>query len=116
MKETNILRRIQIALTEIGVRVFRNQVGRYQLIDGRYLQSGLVKGASDLVGWTSVTITPEMIGRRVAVFTGIEVKGPKGQVTAEQHVFLENVRQAGGIAVVARSEEEAVVKVREYRP
>lgn len=116
MKEANILVRIRIALSEMGVRVFRNQVGRYMLSDGRYLQSGLVKGASDLIGWTSITITPEMIGRKVAVFTAVEVKGPKGQVTADQHIFLDNVRQAGGIAVVAHSEAEAVVKVREYSP
>ena len=116
MKEANILVRIRIALSEMGVRLFRNQAGRYLLSDGRYLQSGLVKGASDLIGWTSIRITPQMVGRKVAVFTSVEVKGPKGKVTADQHVFLQNVRDAGGIAVVARSEEEAVVKVREYSP
>lgn len=30
----------------------------------------------DLLGWTSIVVTPEMIGKRVAVFTMVEVKDP----------------------------------------
>lgn len=30
----------------------------------------------DLLGWTSIVITPEMIGKRVAVFTMAEIKDP----------------------------------------
>ncbi len=116
MKEGNILKRIQVALSNIGARVFRNQVGRYLLVDGRYLQSGLVKGSSDLVGWHSVTITPAMVGRKIAVFVACEVKGPKTAVTPEQYIFIENVKRAGGIAFIARSPEEAVTELQNFHP
>jgi ribosomal protein S19 len=38
------------------------------------VQFGLCKGSADLIGWKRVTVTPEMVGSTVAVFTSIEVK------------------------------------------
>jgi hypothetical protein len=73
-----------------------------------HVQFGLTKGASDLIGFESVTITPEMVGHRVAVFTALEVKGPKGNVSPEQREFLKAVEDAGGIAAVVRSVEDAL--------
>jgi hypothetical protein len=43
----------------------------------------------------------------VAVFTSIEVKTPTGRVTPDQHSWLNMVQQAGGIAGVARSVQDA---------
>jgi VRR-NUC domain. len=62
-----------------------------------------VVGASDLIGWTSVVITPEMVGQRVAVFTAGEAKAPKGQPTEDQRRFIDQVRADGGIAGVVRT-------------
>jgi hypothetical protein len=121
MKEANIIKLVQIALSSIrGVRLFRNNTGqawtgivvertaaRITLAEYRPLHAGLVKGSSDLVGWRSVTITPEMVGKQVAVFTAIEAKTQTGRATNEQMIFLENVKAAGGFAGVARSPEDA---------
>ena len=52
-------------------------------------------------------ITEEMIGRMIAVYTGIEVKSRTGRATPEQLAFIDTVRRAGGRAGVARSVEEA---------
>ena len=69
----------------------------------RPLHAGLAKGSGDGIGWSSVTITPEMIGRTVAVFTSAETKKPTGgRVSADQKQWFEQVRAAGGIAVIAR--------------
>lgn len=63
-----------------------------------------VVGAGDLIGWTSVVITREMVGRRVAVITVGEAKPRKGGVVTEgQTNFIEQVRADGGIAGVVRT-------------
>ena len=63
-----------------------------------------VGGASDLIGWTSVTITPEMVGSKVAVFTAGEAKRLKGGVVSEdQERFITQLLADGGIAGVVRT-------------
>jgi len=107
--ETEIQQRIRLALgTTPHLRLFRNQVG--QLPDprtGRPVQFGLARGSADLIGWRTVTITPDMVGTRLAVFTSIEVKAPTGRLTPQQHAWMGVVRSAGGIAGVARSVRDA---------
>ncbi len=55
-------------------------------------------GSSDLIGCA-------MRGE-VAVFLAVEVKSPTGRATPQQTQFLEAVRQAGGIGILARSVDE----------
>jgi len=106
--ETPILQRIQVAVSEVGARVFRNQVGKYKLQDGRWLSSGLCVGSSDLIGWKPVMVTAEMVGKVIAVFTAIEVKTAKTRATKKQEQFMDAVRDSGGVAFVARSEQDAL--------
>jgi ribosomal protein S19 len=121
--EGNIMKNVQ-TLSRGFVRLFRNNVGtgwvgktihhhngRVILENARPLDAGLCKGSSDLIGWTTVEITPEMVGKKVAVFTALEVKAAKGNPTDEQLCFIENVKKAGGIAEVVRSKEEAEKKL-----
>jgi hypothetical protein len=51
----------------------------------------------DLIGFQSMTITPEMVGRQVAIFTAIEVKTDNGKVSPAQTKFIDMVRKFGGI-------------------
>lgn len=111
MAETTILRRIQVALSNAGARLFRNQVGTYQLMDGRWISSGLVQGSSDLIGWQTREITPKMVGRRLALFVAVEIKTPRGRLTEEQKTFIAAVRDAGGLAFVASSPDEALAQL-----
>ena len=75
---------------------------------GRYVQFGVGSpGGSDLIGYRKVTITPEMVGMEMPVFAAIEVKTPKGRATEHQKAFIEHIRNAGGIAGIARSVDEA---------
>ena len=67
-----------------------------------------VVGASDLIGWTPVRITPDMVGQTIPVLTAIETKRSKGgRITEDQRHFVEQVIQAGGIAGIANSVESA---------
>jgi hypothetical protein len=61
-----------------------------------------------LIGILPITITPEMIGKRIGVFVALEVKTPKGKPTEEQINFIQRVRELGGFAGVARSVDEAL--------
>ena len=108
MSEAANAREILKFLSSRGVRLFRNQVGKYRLADGRFISSGLCVGSSDFIGWTPVTITQAMVGRVVAVFTAIEVKASKGRASEKQKHFIQVVKQAGGIAGFAKNTEEAI--------
>ncbi len=106
MNETNLMNSILIA--NHGCRLFRNNTGAIKDAEGRLVRFGLCKGSSDLIGFKPVTITPDMVGRTVAIFTAIEVKTPTGKPTPEQLHFIDRVKQLGGIAGVARSVEDAL--------
>ena len=108
--ETKIQQEIRLGLgTRDDIRLFRNQVG--QLPDprtGRPVQFGLARGSADLVGWKTIEVTPDMVGQRLAVFTSIEVKTPGGRPTQYQKAWLRAVDNAGGIAGIARSVDDAL--------
>ena len=108
--ETTLQQQIRLAVgTNPEARIFRNQVG--SLPDprtGRLVTFGLARGSADPIGWRTVTITQAMVGTRIAVFTSIEVKVPKGRIRPEQQAWLEVVTQAGGLAGIARSVDDAL--------
>jgi len=106
--EQTIQQHIRLACSIGNCRLFRNNTGTLKDANGRPVSFGLCKGSADLIGWTSRTITPEMVGQQVAVFTSIEVKTPTGRIRPEQQRWLNAVQAAGGIAGVARSIEEAM--------
>lgn len=105
--EQHIQQSIRIACSNGDTRLFRNNTGTLRDQNGRPVTFGLCKGSADLIGWKRVTVTPEMVGSTVAVFTSIEVKTPTGRLRAEQQQWLEVVQAAGGIAGVARSVDDA---------
>ena len=108
--EQHIQQHIRLTCSKGSTRLFRNNVGRLpDPRSGRWVEFGVGgKGAGDLLGWRTVTITPDMVGQQVAVFTSIEVKTPTGRIRPEQQQWLDAVQAAGGIAGVARSVEDAL--------
>lgn len=112
--ETKLQRLIMLALSEAGCTIWRNETSgawmgkqihkagdQVTLTNARMMTFGLCVGSSDLVG-----IAPD--GR----FLAVEVKTPKGRPTKEQLRFIEAVRNAGGIAGIARSVDEALDLIR----
>ena len=108
MSEQRIQQQIRLTCSTGNTRLFRNNTGTLRDQHGRPVSFGLARGSADLIGWRTVTITPEMVGSQVAVFTSIEVKTPTGRVKPEQQQWMEAVQSAGGIAGVARSVEDAL--------
>jgi hypothetical protein len=107
VSEQRIQQEIRLAISHGDTKVFRNNTGTLKDANGRPVQFGLCKGSADLIGWTTRTVTQEMVGQRIAVFTSIEVKTPTGRLRPEQQQWLDAVQAAGGIAGVARSVEDA---------
>ena len=109
MSESKIQQEIRLACSRGPTRLWRNNSG--SLPDprtGRYVQFGVGSpGGSDLIGYRKVEITPDMVGTEIAVFAALEVKAAKGKATEQQKAFIEHIRNAGGIAGVARSVDEA---------
>jgi hypothetical protein len=106
--EQTIQQHIRIACSQGDTRLFRNNTGTLRDQHGRPVQFGLCKGSADLIGWRTMTVTPDMVGTQLAVFLSIEVKTATGRLRPEQQQWLDCVQAAGGIAGVARSVEDAV--------
>lgn len=106
MTESDLYPRAQIIATEFGDRLFRNNVGTFQTLDGRYIKTGLCVGSSDLIGWRVVTITADMVGSTIAQFVAFEAKTGRGKTTKEQQAFINTLIQAGGLAAVVRTEDD----------
>ena len=108
MAEKSLTAKLRLAAPKHGARLFRNQVGTYKLADGRYLTSGLGTGSPDLIGWKTVTVTPSMIGTKIAVFVGLELKTGKKTPPQEQIQWLQQIRESGGYAGWASTEEQGI--------
>ncbi len=108
-----VLRPIIDTFCRGATRLWRNNVGMLRDRNGRPVAFGLgswggevVSGPSDVIGHHTITITPDMVGRQVAVFVAIEAKD-LGQLKPKQRAFLLAVHRAGGLAGVARSTDDA---------
>lgn len=96
--------------------MFRNNIGAYQDDRGRWVRYGVCSpGGSDLIGWTEHVVRAEDIGRRVAVFTAIETKGYRGRASEDQKNFVRRVRECGGIAGIAFSDDQAQAIIEEWK-
>lgn len=89
------MRAIRFAVTEAKLgTLWRNNVGFDRLLSIPY---GLGRGSADLIGIAA--------GGR---FLAIEVKTPEGRLSPEQRAWISVVNKRGGLAIVARSPEEAI--------
>lgn len=120
------MRRCLKRATDAGSRLFRNniarawvgnrvtrftgpqriavQAGDVLVHDARPLHAGLAEGSGDLIGWTRITITPDMVGQTVAIFTSAEIKALRGRATAGQIAWADAVSGAGGLAAIVRTD------------
>lgn len=123
MKETPVQQRIRLKAAQLGQQIWRNNVGACYDDTGRFIRYGLCNDSkqlndriksSDLVGMTTIIVTPDMVGQTVGVFTAVETKAsdwvfrPSDKRAVAQLAFHDIVTNAGGFAGFARNEEEYV--------
>lgn len=114
-KETNVWKKLLIDLPPKGYRLFRNErlKGHVKILRDRekkeydaWVDCGLCDGAGDLIGYKIVTITQDMVGKTVAVFSSWETKVKKGRASKEQENFKDIINKDGGIAVIFKEGDE----------
>lgn len=116
--ERDVLKVLQDAAALMGVTLLRNNVGALQDRHGNWVTFGVGGvGWPDTIGYQTVTITPDMVGQRVAIFVGVEAKREDGgRLSKRQGDVLEELRQAGACAGVARSVEDLQGILRVTKP
>lgn len=106
-RETNVWKDLQLKLSPLGFRLFRNQRYKGKSDKGAWLDCGVGgDGGSDLVGFRIIIITPDMVGKTFAQYTEIEAKFGKNKATLEQLERLEQLNKYGGIGILAYSVED----------
>ena len=112
MNEKEVEKKLILHASQVGSTVFKNNVGMaFKEINGKKypIHFGLCEGSSDLIGWTPIVITPDMVGKKVALFTAVEVKLDKNgkyRATEKQKNFITAVISAGGLATIADCNED----------
>lgn len=120
LKEKAVATQVDKVLETHGVRVWRNNIGlaRYNVKGKTWCVKYGVggNGGSDLLGFMPITITPEMVGKRVAVFVAVETKREKGgKKTDAQQAFIDNIVAFGGLAGFASKWEDAIQIIKDFR-
>ena len=95
--EHDIQNEIRLRLSELGFCVFRINVGKFKTADGRWFDTGVPKGYSDLTA----------IKNGKVYF--LEVKTETGKASKEQMNFIAVMRDRSGcVAGIVRSVDDAV--------
>lgn len=117
--ESQVQQEIQLQGPYHSCSLMRNNSGALKDQTGRLVRYGLGNvskqhndnmKSSDLIGFTKITVTPEMVGKEIAVFTAIEVKKEAWKEEKKfdkreqaQSNFIEWIRMHGGFAGFANS-------------
>ena len=81
--------------------VHKSSARSVTIYGARRFSTGLPAGFPDLFGFRTITVTPGMVGKEIAVFCGIEIKKPV------QQNMLDYLQERGARAGIARSCEDA---------
>lgn len=114
--ETTAKRQVLLRAGQWKSKLFKNNTGVAYTKDNRPVFFGLGNEGKknddsirtpDDVGWTKITVTPDMVGKEIAIFTAIDSKKlgfrvksnyPKGTREYGQNLFFDKVKTDGGIA------------------
>jgi hypothetical protein len=106
ISETELVRRILLALSERGVLCWRNNSGRLPDRFGRWVSFGL-EGSPDVIGFCR--------HRGCAMFVAIEAKTIRGRLRDAQAAWGKQAQAAGVVYCVARSVEDVIRLIEQHR-
>lgn len=107
VKERNLINEYLLNLPE-NVRMFRTNSGmawagkstlkgEFRIIKNARPFHGMPEGWPDITGWTTIEITPDMIGQKIAIFSVVEVKTGRLKLSDKQNKFKDLIQRMGGI-------------------
>jgi hypothetical protein len=114
----------RLGISQRGGKRWRNTIGAFRTLDGRFIRAGLANESArmnsliksgDWVGWDEVTITPEMVGKKIAIFVSDEYKKPNWKYSGTEHEkaqvrWANMVNRSGGDAkFITYRESEGLV-------
>ena len=118
-EESEVQQDVQLAARYDNTHLMRNNCGAAKDQTGRVVRYGLGNiskkhqenmASSDLIGFKQVVITPDMVGKTVAIFTAVEVKkeawNPDKKFDKRetaQNNFIQWVKSMGGLGGFANS-------------
>lgn len=80
--------------------IHRMKDGKLLLDHGSPIRFGLYPGSSDMLGFREIVVTPGMVGWKLAIFQGIEIKTEHDRLSKEQRIWNRVLQEAGAIAEV----------------
>ena len=100
----------------LGGVLYRNRRGMLPLPGGGMIPVGLgPNGFPDECGYLTIKVTPDMVGRRIAVAWFVEDKTDSGVIAPHQLALIEELRDAGAITGVSRGPDELRAMVQRWR-
>lgn len=113
--EAGVQQAVRLEASRRGMRLWRNNVGACQDQNGNFIRYGLANDSkkvngqiksADLIGITPHVVVPGDIGRKVGIFTSIEVKAPGWRYRGTkrekaQFNWMQLVAGLGGKAIFA---------------
>lgn len=85
--------------------------GDLVVINPKRISYGLHPGSGDHIGWETITVTPDMIGQKIAVFKSIEIKTAKDRLSDKQKNWFRAVERDGGIAEIWKEEKGVIRRI-----
>lgn len=115
--EASMVNLCLLRASEIGCMLGKNVRGMFQTLgkNPRKMKAGwMIPASPDLIGHYSLIITPDMVGKRVAIAAYIEVKTSSGYIAKEQQHFIDRAVKDGAISGVARSPDDLESILKKY--
>lgn len=124
LSEGALQNHVRYVSSQMGNYLWRNNTGvlpnpetgrpvRYGLCNDSANLNKVLK-SSDLIGLTKITITPDMVGHTVAIFTASEIKeegwkfNPNNSREVAQKNFIDLVNNSGGRAAFIASVDDYI--------
>lgn len=116
--ESRVQSLVRLEASQFDTKLWRNNVGVLLDATGRPVRYGLANDSAalnrvlksgDLIGWRTIIVTPDMVGRRIARFVSRECK-PEGwrytgtEREVAQLAWADLINAAGGDAAFATGE------------
>lgn len=111
-KHSRLMETVMLGATRLGHRLWKNDRGLAWTKDGAPVKYGVgPNGTPDLIGYVSVTVTHDMVGKTLPVFAAVEAKTGLQKPREDQERFLRHLDTVGGFATWGNDADELIAEL-----